>query len=203
VSIDGHREVTGPQWRINLRPLANPLPLGLFSFGIGMVLLGAQSAGWTPAAQDTQVGLVMVAFVFPLEGLTLGVALILGPPATASLALGFYLLAFAAVVLTLAAVAAMGKPLIALLLSLSAARAILDGIYQVSGDTGLEHAAGYVAVGIAAVAWYAGTAFLVEDLRQASVLPVFRRGPSTAAVDGRLGDQLGHAAGEAGVRQQL
>jgi len=55
--------------RINVRPLGNPLPLGLFSFGIGMLLLAAQTAGWVAESDATQIGLVLAAFVFPLEGL--------------------------------------------------------------------------------------------------------------------------------------
>ena len=228
MSLDGSAEPTRPQLRVNLRPLANPLPLGLYSFGIGMLLLAAQSIGWIPAKEDLQVGLVLASFVFPLEGLaavfaflardtlagtalglfttswlSLGLVLILGPPGVASLTLGFYLLAFAVVVMTLAAIAPMGKPLIAVVLTLSAARAILDGIYQVSSATAPEHASGYVALAIAAVAWYAGTAFVLEDLRQTALLPVFRRGAGKIAIDGEIADQLLRTTSEAGVRQQL
>src|SRR5436305_2890690 len=34
--------------RIHLRPLGNSLPLGLYSFGVGMLLLVAQRTGWVP-----------------------------------------------------------------------------------------------------------------------------------------------------------
>jgi hypothetical protein len=50
--------------------------------------------------------------LFTTSWLTLGLALVIGPPGVASLTLGFYLLAFAAVVIALAAIALMGKPLI-------------------------------------------------------------------------------------------
>lgn len=228
MSVDGHDELGQPQVRVNLRPLANPLPLGLYSFGIGMLLLGAQATGWIPLKENLQVGLVLASFVFPLEGLaaifgflardtlaatvlglfttswlTFGLALIIGPPGASSIALGFYLLAFAAAVIALAAIAVSGKPLIALVLSLSAARAILDGLYQVSALTGFEEVSGYVALAIAAFAWYAGTAFVLEDLRQNRLLPVFRRGAAQAAMDGDMHDQLVRATGEAGIRQQL
>jgi succinate-acetate transporter protein len=36
---------TPAETRIVVRPLATPLPLGLYAFGIGMVMLAAQSAG--------------------------------------------------------------------------------------------------------------------------------------------------------------
>ncbi len=225
---DGRAELGQPQVRINLRPFANPLPLGMYSFGIGMLLLGAQSAGWIPLTEDLQVGLVLASFVFPLEGvaaifaflardtlaatvlglfatswLTIGLTLIVGPPGTSSVAIGFYLFAFTAAVVALAAVALSGKPLIALTLLLSAARATLDGLYEVSGRSGFADGAGYVALGIAATAWYAGTAFLLEDLRQSELLPVLRRGPARQAIDGDIRGQVQRASAEAGVRQQL
>jgi succinate-acetate transporter protein len=214
--------------RINLRPLASPLPLGLFSFGVGMVLLAAQSAEWIRVSETKQVGLLLAAFVFPLEGvaaiiaflardvlaatvlglfatswLSIGLQLMTGTPGVTSHALGFYLLAFGAVVVSLAAAAVTGKPLIALVLTFSAARAIIDGIFEFSNTSGLEHVAGYVAAALAALAWYAGTAFLLEDLRREPVLPVFRVGTSADAVDGELRDQLGRAEAAAGVRKQL
>lgn len=223
--MDGLAE---PALRINLRPLGNPLPLGLFSFGIGMLLLAAQTGGWIPLGQTSQVGLLLAAFVFPIEGaamimaflardtlagtvlglfttswLALGLTLIISRPGTNSATLGFYLIGFAAPVISLSIIALNGKPLIALLLGLSATRAILDGIFQLSGALSVEHAAGYVAAAIAAVAWYTGTATLLEDLRQRSVLPVFRRGASHTAIQGDIHKQLEHAGGEAGVRQQL
>lgn len=220
--------VGDPAVRINLRPLANPLPLGLFAFGIGMLMLAAQTAGWVPPGEDKQVGLLLASFVFPLEGLAtifaalardtvaatvlglfttswlaLGLQLLTGKPGATSHAVGFFLLAFAAPIISLAVLAAAGKPLITLTLVLSAARAILDGVYQFSGSTGIEHAAGYVAAAIAGVAWYAGTAMALEDVGQRAVLPVLRRGAGTTAMQGGLEIQLEHAIGEAGVREQL
>jgi len=56
------------QTRIVVRPLATPLPLGLYAFGIGMLMLAAQSAGWIPVSQGKDVGLIIASFVFPLEG---------------------------------------------------------------------------------------------------------------------------------------
>src|SRR5579875_1565661 len=135
MGVDSDAELGRPEVRINLRPLANPLPLGMYSFGIGMLLLGAQSTGWIPVKEQMQVGLVLASFVFPLEGLatifaflardtlagtvlglfttswlTIGLALIVGPPATSSVALGFYLFAFSAAVVALSAIAVSGKP---------------------------------------------------------------------------------------------
>jgi hypothetical protein len=93
---------------------------------------------------------------------------------------------------TLGVVAITGKPLPGVILTLSAPRSILDGLYEASGSTGVEHAAAYVALVITALAWYAGTAFVVEDIRQQALLPVLRG----ASPDTQLRDEVG-------VRAQL
>lgn len=75
MSTDGDLVREGaPAIRINVRPLGNPLPLGMFSFGIGMLLLAAQSAAWVPNGGDMQVGLILAAFVFPLEAVATVIA---------------------------------------------------------------------------------------------------------------------------------
>jgi len=228
VNRDGNNVPDHAAVRINLRPLGNPLPLGLFSFGIGMLLLAAQSTGWVPPSEQLQVGLLLASFVFPLEAvamvmaflardtmaatvlgmfstswLGLGLVLITGTPGAISLTEGFFLLGFAAAVISLALIAGTAKPLIALTLVLSASRAILYGLYEVTSTPGLQHAAGIVAAAIAAVAWYGGTAFAFEDVRQRPLLPVLRRAAATEAMQGELAAQLARTRHEAGVRQQL
>ena len=214
--------------RVVVRPLGNPMPLGMFSFGIGMLLLAAQSAQWVPLSETMQIGILLAAFVFPLEGLAtvmafvardtlaatvlglfttswlaLGLVLITGTPGAISTTEGIYLLGFAAAVASLALIASAGKPLVALTLVLSATRAILFGLYEVTRTASLEHAAGYVAAAIAAVAWYSGTAFAVEEVRGRPLLPVLRRGSSAVAVSDDLPRQLSDARREPGVRSQL
>ena len=53
--------------RIVLRPIGSGLPLGFFSFGIGMLLLGCLAIGWIPVSEQKQVGMILMSFVFPLE----------------------------------------------------------------------------------------------------------------------------------------
>jgi hypothetical protein len=50
-SHDGRGDGPRPelQTRITLRPVGSSLPLGFFSFGIGMLLLGCSATGWIPA----------------------------------------------------------------------------------------------------------------------------------------------------------
>lgn len=60
-----------------------------------------------------------------------------------------------------------------------------------------------MAAAICGVGLYAGIAFLLEDLRGSSVLPVLRRGAARDSFEGDLSEQLRRAGGEAGVREQL
>lgn len=105
--------------RIVVRPYATALPLGFFSFGVGMLVLAGLGNGWLPASEQHTAGLVLAAFVFPLETiatvfaflardtfgatglgmfssswLTLGLADLTGTPGATSRAVGLYLLGF-------------------------------------------------------------------------------------------------------------
>ncbi len=50
-----------------MRPLASPLPLGLFAFGMGPALQSALQFGLIPQAEVQNLALLFGAFVFPLE----------------------------------------------------------------------------------------------------------------------------------------
>ena len=65
MSSDGRRHED--HTRIVLRPVGSGLPLGFFSFGIGMLLLGCSAIGWIPVNEQKDVGMFLVRFVFPLE----------------------------------------------------------------------------------------------------------------------------------------
>jgi uncharacterized protein len=213
---------------IALRPLASALPLGFFAFGIGMLLLAAVGDQWIATSESRHVGLLLATFVFPIElaaailgfaardvfagtglglfstsWLALGLTFLTGRPGATSGALGIYLLGFAAALLPLALAAFLGKPLIGTILLVAAARAVLAGLYELGGPTGLNHAAGILAAVVAGIAWYGGAAFLLEDMRQRTVLPTFRRGASRQSLEGSLREQVERAQGDAGVREQL
>jgi uncharacterized protein len=53
--------------RIVLRPIASPLPLGFFAFGMGSILQSALQFGLIPQADIQNLALLFGAFVFPLE----------------------------------------------------------------------------------------------------------------------------------------
>jgi uncharacterized protein len=213
---------------IVVRPLASALPLGFFAFGIGMLLLGASGLGWAPASEGKQVGMLLMAFVFPLEfaamiiaflardtggatalgvfstsWLAAGWLLLEANPGQTSDAFGLYELTFATMVLLLAVAAWPAKPFFTVLLSVSAVRAVLAGAYELGGSTTVDRIAGGFGVGICVVAFYGGLALLLEDAQQRAVLPLFRRGDAARALEGDLGEQLQRLENEAGIRTQL
>src|SRR5438045_6041722 len=129
------------QTRIMLRPIGSGLPLGFFSFGIGMLLLGCQAIGWIPVGEQKDLGMLLISFVSPLElvatifaflardtlgattlglfttsWLALGWADYSAAPGTKSVTLGIYLFGFATVALLLALMSTRGKPFFTLLL---------------------------------------------------------------------------------------
>ena len=214
--------------RIVVRPYASSLPLGFFAFGIGMLLLGGLANGWLHPSDRHTVGLILAAFVFPLELLATVVAFVardafggtgLGLFSTSWLALGLanmsasqdavsrtvglYEFGFAFAVGLLAVAAFAGKPLIGAIMLVAAVRSTLSGVHEWGGPAALYRAAGWLGVVIFAAAMYGGIAFLLEEVRREEVLPVLRRGSSKESIEGDLGAQLGQLADEAGVRQTL
>lgn len=214
--------------RAVVRPYASSLPLGFFSFGVGMLLLAAGALGWTHGPDLRVAGILLAAFVFPLEflacvvsflardtataatlglfstsWLALGTVDALARPGSASAAVGVYLVGFTVMVAALAVTALPDKPLLAALLVAAALRSVLSGAYQLGGPPGLDVAAGIDAVLIFAAAVYLGLAFLLEDTQQRAVLPTLRRGAARQAIEGDIGAQISRLHGEAGIRRQL
>jgi len=139
------------QTRIVLRPVGSGLPLGFFSFGIGMLLLACSAIGWIPVSEQRDVA---------------------------------------------------AKPFFTLLLLASVARMVLSGIYEAGGSHELYKISGGIALALAALAMYGGSALSLEDARQRDVLPLFRRGAAETAFQGYEA-QLERLEAEPGVRQQL
>ncbi|NEB14951.1 hypothetical protein G3I46_00155 [Streptomyces coelicoflavus] len=219
----GLRDVT-----VVVRPYGNPLPLGFFSFGIGMVVLAGIALGIVGDGQVASAGVLLSVFVFPLELLAailaylardtgaatalglfatswagLGALHILDPAQQRSTAVGLYLAAFALMLLPLAAVGLLGKALLGAVLSVSSLRAALAAAYQLGAPQDFQLANGAVAFVLVALAFYAGTAFLLEDVRQSTILPILRRGDARQAVEGDLTEQHSRVPNEPGVRKQL
>jgi succinate-acetate transporter protein len=226
MSSDGpHRHVD--QTRIVLRPIGSGLPLGFFSFGIGMLLLGCSAIGWIPVAEQKNVGMMLMSFVFPLEliatvvaflardtlgattlglfttsWLALGWALDSAPPGSTSITLGIYLFGFATAAALLAVMSIRGKPFFSVLLSVAVARMVLSGVHEIGGAHEWNKISGGFGIALAALAMYGATALALEDARQQELLPLFRRGGADEAFQGYEA-QLERLEAEPGVRQQL
>ena len=214
--------------RITLRPLASPVPLGFFAFGVGSFLLSTLQLGFLPAEEARSVALILGAFVFPAEGLaavfaflareTLG-ATVLGifsfawlatsivvyttAPDMTSGALGMFDVILAVILVLLGVSAMLGKPLLATVILLASARYGLNAAFELTGSAAIQTTSGYLGLLIALVSLYGGIAFGLEDLQHRTVLPLGRRGEARQAFQGDLGEQVGPVESEAGVRKQL
>ena len=217
-----------PQVRVTVRPYGSVVPLGFLAFGIGMFLYAAYDAPWIKASEGPTIGLMLVAFVGPLEaiaaviaflardtvaGVALGLfggswfltgfATLQATPGQLSAAQGYFLIAFSVAILLLASVAWLGQPLIAAVMTVSVVRALLSAVYQLGGGAGWNHVGGWLALAIFCLAMYTGVAFLLEDARGVAILPLGRRGSSREAIEGDLTAQLRGLGDEPGVRKHL
>jgi succinate-acetate transporter protein len=214
--------------RIMLRPVGSGLPLGFLSFAIGMLLLGGAEVGWVATREQPTLGVLIAAFVFPLElvaaimaflardslattvlglfatsWLAQGLIDLTGEPGQRSDAVGLFFVGFAVIIGSTAVIALTAKPLFAAVLALSTARTALSALYELAGGAGLEHAAGVVSLVLAGVATYTGLALLLEDVRPQAVLPIGRRGPAADAVRTGAPPPARDLTAEPGVRDQL
>jgi succinate-acetate transporter protein len=221
------RAVETPRTAIVLRPVGSGLPLGFFSFGIGMLILGSQAIGWIPVSEQHDGGMILMSFVFPLEllatvfaflardtlgattlglfttsWLALGWTQLASPPGKTSVTLGIYLFGFAAAVVILGTLSTAGKPFFSVLLTLAATRMALSGAWEVGAGQELYRVSGGFGIALAALAMYGGAALGLEDAQQREVLPLFRRGAAAESFEG-LEQQLARLEAEPGVRQQL
>ena len=216
------------EFRVMLRPLASSLPLGFFAFTVGTVLLTALELRWAPLSQDSQLMILVLAFVVPMEGLSglfaflardsgaatglttlsaawlaTSVTALQGQPGALSLPLAIFLFTLTALMLVMAVTAMTGKPLFGVLLLMGACRFALTGVYQATGTTSVEQAAGWLGIPLALFALYGGLALLLEESYQRMVLPLGRRGRSRTSLEGRFAHQVHQAESEPGVRRQL
>ena len=125
-----------------------------------MLMVGCLSIGWIPDTEQKHVGMMLMAFVFPLEliatvfaflsrdtlgattlglfatsWLTLGWLDSASPPGKTSISLGIYLFGFATVAFLLAVMSSLGKPFFTVLLLVAVTRMVLGGYYEIGGTT--------------------------------------------------------------------
>jgi succinate-acetate transporter protein len=196
-----------------LRPLGNPLPLGFLALAGGTLLVSGLQLEWLAATDGSQVALILIAFVFPLQlvasvlgflardvvagtgmgilcgtWLSIGLVTLTGEPGTTSDALGLFLLLAAIAMLVPASAAATGKLVAAAVLGTTALRFATTGVFQLTTTDGWKATAGVIGLILCALAVYAAFAMALEDALGRTVLPLGRR----AAIDG-----------EPGVREQI
>lgn len=214
--------------RIVLRPVASPLPLGFFAFGMGIVLTALLDLHVLPVTDSHQVAVLLLTFTAPLELLgavfallardvgagtalgvfgatwvSTGVSQLLAPPGARSPVTGAFSLSLAAIFAVLALAARSGKPALGVLLTLATARFLCSGLYAATGVRGLQVAAGCLGLLIVVFSLYGGLALLLEDGSGHTVLPLGRRGRARDSFDAGLPEQLTVLDSEAGVRNQL
>jgi uncharacterized protein len=213
--------------RITLRPLANPLPLGFLALAGGTLLLSGLQLGWVEPAESHTVGMLIVAFVVPLQlvtavfgflardvvagtgmailsgsWLSIGLATLTATPGATSDALGL-LLILAAVAVLVPAAAASGKLVAAAVLVTTALRFFTTSLYHLTGSGTWKTTAAIVGLALCALAVYTALAMALEESHRRTVLPLLRRRAGEGAISGDLGRQLEAIEHEAGVRAQL
>jgi succinate-acetate transporter protein len=188
----------------------------------------ALSLGWLPVSESRGAYLILLTFVVPIQGVAavfaflsrdtaggtilslfgatwaaLAVSGLTSPPGSTSSAVGTFLVADAVAIALLALAALVGNPAFTVILAVSCARFMLNGVYELTGSTHIERIAGGVGLFLCATAAYAGIAFLLEDAAQHPVLPMLRHGPSRRTIESSFADELGRLEREPGVRARL
>lgn len=222
---DAHNQALAST-RIVLRPLGSAMPLGLFGFGAGALITGCWDLHWVPQSEFKPAAIALLTFVMPLEAISsifgllsrdsagataMGIFaaswavfgtfwLTVGPEQ--SPILGIFSIMLTAAALCLAVVAWAAKPLLALVLGLASIRDIFLSAFHL-GAKGALAGVGWCGLVLAPLSIYCGLAFLMEDVNQRTIIPLFRRGKAKQSLEGNLADQLERIEGEAGVRNQL
>lgn len=192
------------------------------------VLLSCEQIDALNATQGRTIALILIGFVVPLQlitaifsllardtvaGTALGLftgawlatalTMLSSKPGATSGALGVFLLTMSASLVVLLVGAAFGKAGLTIVIAAGVARFALTGLYQLTGSSALEHAAGIVGFALAGAALYAALATEIEDVRGGRGLPLGRRAKAAEALDAPFAKQLDQIEHEAGVRQQL
>lgn len=211
--------------RINLRPIASPMPLGFWTVGIASVVVGCFQLGCFEDGSRRAVGLVVLpAFVLQLvvavfalgardvlaatlmgcfSGLWLASGLVLvADPVGGGRVLGVLNAVFALFALMTAAVAGRKRALW-LVLCVAVPRFAVGALAGLGGDAWEVRLSGGLGLLLAAVALYTAFALMLEDMRGVEVLPIGRSGPAHHAVAGGLAVQLRDLERQAGVRRTL
>ncbi|WP_157944131.1 acetate uptake transporter family protein [Blastococcus atacamensis] len=213
--------------RVVLQPLATPLPLGFLALSVATVVFSAVQLEWVPPAEGRVAALTALGATVPLQllasvmgfrardpvaatgmGLLSGTWAVVGlttltaAPGTTSRGLAV-LLFVAAIGMLVPAVSAGAKLVPALVMAVAGTRFAVTGGYEWTASAGWKATAGWVGIALAVIALYAALALELEGSHGRTVLPLGRRGPGRAAVQGEGSLSPGDLAAEPGVRPQL
>ncbi|MEU7581594.1 GPR1/FUN34/YaaH family transporter [Streptomyces sp. NPDC041068] len=211
--------------RINLRPIASPMPLGFYTVAIGSVIVGCFQLGVFEDGARRAVGLtILPAFVLQLlvavlafgardvvaatlmacfSGLWLATSLTLvTDPPDGIRVLGVLNAVFAVFALLMASVAGRKRALW-LVLGTAVPRFAVAAVANLTGADWAGVLSGLLGLLLAVVALYTAFALMLEDMRGEQVLPIGRSGPAHHAVEGDLSVQLRDLERQAGVRRTL
>ncbi|MFE6774523.1 acetate uptake transporter family protein [Streptomyces sp. NPDC057702] len=214
-----------PMTRINLHPIASPMPVGFFAVAIASVIVACLQLGFLGDEAHRAVALtIFPAFILQLivsilafgardvlaatlmacfSGTWLASSLVLAvDPPSGSEVLGVLNLVFAVFALMMATVATR-KRVMWVVLCVAVPRFAVASLSNLTGATWLGYTSGAFGLLLAGVAMYAAFALLLEDMRGEEVLPLGRRGPAHDAVVGDLSVQLNNLERQAGVRRTL
>ncbi len=139
--------------------------------------------------------------VFAASWIAFALFLILSPPGATSPALATFYGTLTATSAVLGIVALSGKPMIAILLFMATARFLFNSFHEAGLGDWTALVTSIIGLILGAFSVYGGLAFLLEDVRQKTVLPVFRRGSAKVSLEGDLYDQMERVHREAGIRQ--
>ena len=217
----------GPEVRVVVRPVGNPLPLGFLALMVATIAVATLQLELLEPYQGLVVGYGVICLTVPLQlvacvlgflardpvaGTGMGVlagtwaavgfALVSSPPGSRSPALGVMLLC-SAVAMLVPTLAATGKVAGMVVMGLSSIRFAVTGLAQLTGAAAWFTVAGWVGLVLGGVAGYAALAFELEDVRHAGVLPLGRRGSGADTMTASADEELASVAHEAGVRKQL
>ena len=213
---------------VTLRPIAPATPTGFLGLAAATIVLASMNLGWISSSEAHTVALVLIAFVFPLQGtasifgflsrdgvvatamavlagtwLTVGLAMRTSPPGSTSDALGVLFLVSAMAMLLPAIGASLSKVVPAVVFATAALRFATNGVYQLSSAVTWERITGWIGIFLGMLAIYAALAALLESVQGHGVLPLGRRGKGRIAVEGGFDDQVADVTHEPGVRSQL
>src|SRR3954470_652977 len=160
---------SSPPVRIVLRPLGSAAPLGFFGLAVASFVYAGLQLGWAPGAEGTLVGAIVLVVAVPLQAVAaivsfaardgatgtsmglqagawaaIGVAQILSAPGLTPESFGLLLLAAGGLLVLSAVGSGMGKLVVGLAVATLGARFVLSGLYEVTGSTSWQTAAGIV-----------------------------------------------------------